>query len=78
MVTFPFTYFGLLVRMFAFHDLAYFLFAKKSVTGVSFKFLQCYVCVFIFQLSSILDYEGYLPFDRSGDFIYQAFEVFRL
>ena len=69
---------GSMVRMFAFMILAYFLFAKKSVTRVSFKFLQCYVCVFIFRLSSILNYEGYLPFDRSGDFIYQAFEVLSL
>ena len=69
---------GSMVRMFAFVILAYFLFTKKSVSGVSFKFLQCYVCVFIFRLSSILNYEGYLPFDRSGDFIYQAFEVLSL
>lgn len=69
---------GSMVRMFAFVILAYFLVAKRSVSGVSFKFLQCYIGVFCFRLSSILFYEGYLPFDRSGDFIYQAFEVLSL
>jgi len=69
---------GSLIGMFAFIVLAYYLYAKKTVAGVSFKFLQCYAFVFVFRLSSILFYEGYLPFDKSGDYMYQTFEVLSL
>lgn len=47
---------------------------SKSCAGISLKSLQLYSVVFFFRLLSIIWHEGYLPFDRSGDFIYQFFE----
>ena len=48
---------------------------QKSASGISAKTLQLYALVFFFRLCSILVYEGYLPFDRSGDWLYQAIEA---
>lgn len=46
--------------------------------GVSAKTMQLYVLVFFFRLCSILFYEGYLPFDKSGDWFYQLVEILSL
>ena len=55
------------------------LVVKAVLTGklstVSFKALQAYALVFSARLCSILFYEGYLPYDKSGDWFYQAVEV---
>lgn len=47
----------------------------KNTSGISLKTLQCYALVFAARLCSILVYEGYLPYDRSGDWFYQACEI---
>jgi hypothetical protein len=47
-------------------------------TGVSAKTLQLYCLTFFFRLCSILFYEGYLPFDKSGDWFYQLIEILSL
>ena len=39
---------------------------------------QVYVLVFCFRLSSTLVRQGYLPVDRSGDFVYQLADLFSL
>ena len=41
---------------------------------MSLKTLQCYAVLLVARLTSILRYEGYLPYDRSGDFVYQVCE----
>ena len=43
--------------------------------GLSGKTVQIYLIVFVARLCSILKYEGYLPYDKSGDWLYQAVEV---
>jgi len=48
---------------------------QKSVAGISSKMLEMYVLVFVFRLSSTLIKQGYLPIDRSGDYIYQAADI---
>jgi len=48
--------------------------SQKSASGISVKTLELYAMVFFFRLCSILVYEGYLPFDKSGDWLYQAVE----
>jgi len=48
---------------------------QKSVAGISSKTLQVYVFVFIFRLSSTLVKNGYLPVDRTGDWVYQASDI---
>mmetsp|Transcript_14628 Transcript_14628/g.45998 ORF Transcript_14628/g.45998 Transcript_14628/m.45998 type:complete len:287 (+) Transcript_14628:131-991(+) len=45
-----------------------------SAAGVSAKSLQCYVAVFTTRLASILRHEGYLPYDKSGDWLYHVVE----
>jgi hypothetical protein len=54
----------------------YLLFAKvqkeRSVAGISAKTLQLYVLVFVFRLTSTCMRDGYLPLDRTGDWVFQA------
>ena len=64
-----------LTRCFAVTLLVAQLQQSKSASGISSKTLQCYVCVFASRLLSILRHEGYLPYDRSGDWIYHCIEV---
>jgi hypothetical protein len=51
---------------------------NKNVAGLSLKTLEAYAIVYVARLCSILVYEGYLPFDRSGDWFYQAVEILSL
>merc|ERR1740138_1307985 len=51
---------------------------QKSVAGISSKMLEMYVLVFTFRLSSTLIKQGYLPIDRSGDWVYQAADIVSL
>jgi hypothetical protein len=51
------------------------LVVTRGLANVSFKTLHAYALVFFARLCSILNYEGYLPFDRSGDWFYQTVEV---
>lgn len=48
---------------------------QRSAAGVSAKTLQLYVLVFLFRLTSTCVKNGYLPVDKSGDWIYQAADV---
>ena len=52
--------------------------ALPSPAGISLKTLEAYALVFALRWTSILMYEGYLPFDKSGDWFYQATEIFSL
>jgi len=49
--------------------------SARSAAGVSSKMLEMYLVMLVFRLSSTLIKEGYLPIDRSGDHIYQAFDI---
>lgn len=51
---------------------------RPLCAGISLKTLEAYAAVFALRLTSILMYEGYLPFDKSGDWFYQATEVLSL
>jgi len=48
---------------------------QKSVAGISAKTLMIYLAVFLFRLSSTCVKSGYLPIDRSGDWVYQAADM---
>lgn len=67
-----------LVSMFSFLMVAMVCEASKSVKGVSLKMMECYIAVFFCRLCAIIPFEGYLPFDKSGDWFYQLCEVFGL
>jgi len=48
---------------------------QKSVEGLSSRTLEMYVLVLCFRLSSTLVKNGYLPVDRSGDWVYQLADI---
>jgi ER lumen protein retaining receptor len=51
---------------------------QKSMHGISEKTLKIYAAVFTLRLMSTLLYSGYLPVDRSGDFVYQFADALSL
>eukprot|EP00752_Nemacystus_decipiens_P002556 g2397.t1 len=64
-----------LTRGFGFAVLLGLMLTKKHARGVSMKSLQLYTVVFASRLVSVMQHEGYLPYDRSGDFVYHAAEI---
>merc|ERR1719230_1930533 len=69
---------GSISSSFAFVMLFWKMFSQGTAMGVSAKSLQMYSIVFFFRFSSIVKHEGYLPFDKSGDWIYPAVEFLSL
>lgn len=66
--------YGAMARLFGFGILNFKLYTSKRATGISAKSMQLYAVVFLFRLSSIVRHEGYLPYDKSGDWLYHAIE----
>lgn len=64
-----------LVGMFAFLVVVMKVESEKTAKGVSLKMMECYMCVCLGRLCAIVPFEGYLPFDSSGDWLYQLVEV---
>jgi len=64
-----------IIQMFGFFIIAMNVFTTRSVSGLSKNMLICYAISFFSKNLSILFYEGYLPYDSSGDFIYRIVEV---
>lgn len=54
------------------------VFKKRGVEGVSLRSLYLYTGALCCRLFSTLRYKGYLPVDRTGDFVYQMFDVIAL
>jgi hypothetical protein len=65
---------GALCSAFGFCMLVVKCLSSQSAAGISLKSLQVYALVFFFRFISIIVHEGYLPFDKSGDWVYQAVE----
>ena len=70
--------YGAMSRMFGFGILNVKTFMSRRATGVSAKTLQLYCIVFFFRLTSIVRHEGYLPYDKSGDWLYHVIEIMAL
>jgi len=51
---------------------------EKGVNGVSSRTLQMYLAAYCVRLYSTLQYNGYLPTDRSGDWVYQLCDIVAL
>ncbi|CAD7968180.1 unnamed protein product [Amoebophrya sp. A25] len=47
----------------------------KSCQGVSVKMLEIYLLLQFARLCAVIPFEGYLPFDKSGDWFYQVVEA---
>jgi len=63
--------FGLLLLVYKVHT-------TKSVAGLSARSMEMYAVFFVFRLSSTLFKNGYIPIDRSGDFVYQSADIVSL
>jgi len=50
----------------------------KSVAGISSKTIHLYAAVLFLRLGSTCIYNGYLPVDSSGDFLYQLLDIVSL
>jgi len=70
--------YGAMARMFGFGILNVKTWKSQRASGVSIKTLQLYVLVFFFRLTSIMRHEGYLPYDKSGDWLYHTIEMLAL
>eukprot|EP00549_Striatella_unipunctata_P019823 CAMPEP_0118677356 /NCGR_PEP_ID=MMETSP0800-20121206/2583_1 /TAXON_ID=210618 ORGANISM="Striatella unipunctata, Strain CCMP2910" /NCGR_SAMPLE_ID=MMETSP0800 /ASSEMBLY_ACC=CAM_ASM_000638 /LENGTH=360 /DNA_ID=CAMNT_0006573023 /DNA_START=55 /DNA_END=1137 /DNA_ORIENTATION=+ len=70
--------YGAMSRMFGFGILNVKTFTSKRATGISMKTLQLYCLVFFFRLTSIIRHEGYLPYDKTGDWLYHLIEILAL
>lgn len=69
---------GALARMFGLVILNIMMFGQNSARGISVKTIQCYSVAFLARLSSIVRHDGYLPYDKSGDWIYHMIEILSL
>jgi len=49
--------------------------SRKSVSGVSGRSLQLYVLVLVCRLTSTLSMEGYIPMDKTGDWLFQLADI---
>lgn len=65
-------------RCFGLAVLNYKIWSSKSAKSVSAKTLQLYAVVFIVRLLSIMRHQGYLPFDKTGDWFYHFVEFLSL
>ena len=63
------------MRFFGFGLLLYKMASSRSAKGVSVKTLEMYAMVFIVRLASILRHQGYLPYDKTGDWFYHTVEI---
>lgn len=67
-----------LLSMFSFLMVAFKIEMCRSVKGVSLKMMESYIIIFVARLFAIIPFEGYLPFDKSGDWLYQLCEALGL
>jgi hypothetical protein len=66
---------GAALQCFAFYSLLQRVERQKSIAGVSMKTLELYMVFLIMRLACTLTRSGYLPVDRSGDWVYQAADI---
>lgn len=66
------------LRCFGLGLLNFKMFSTKSAKGVSVKTLELYAFVFATRLLSICRHQGYLPYDKTGDWFYHFVEVMSL
>jgi hypothetical protein len=67
-----------IVQCLGFSLLAMQVFAGNNVSGISANSLKLDALALACRLSSTLWFEGYLPVDKSGDHVFQAFDILSL
>ncbi|ORM41856.1 ER lumen protein-retaining receptor [Babesia sp. Xinjiang] len=63
-----------LVSCLSFMVVTYCIESAKSCKGISLQTIMCYLVLLCSRLLAILPFQGYLPSDSSGDFLYQFSE----
>jgi hypothetical protein len=63
-----------LVSLFSFVGVLAGIVQAGNARGISSRMMECYCLVFVGRLIAIVPFEGYLPFDKSGDWFYQLSE----
>lgn len=66
------------MRCFGFSLLNFKMWTSSSARGVSVKTLEIYALTFIVRLLSIMRHQGYLPYDKTGDWFYHLAESMSL
>eukprot|EP01066_Platyproteum_vivax_P001788 Platyproteum_vivax@DN1224_c0_g1_i2.p1 len=66
---------GSVIQSFSFLLILVKILVTKSTSGVSRGMFLCIFCLSLARLSSVLPFDGYLPFDRSGDLVYRLAEI---
>ena len=66
------------MRCFGFGLLNFKMWTSRSAKGVSLKTLEVYALTFLVRLLSIMRHQGYLPYDKSGDWFYHVIEILSL
>jgi len=51
------------------------MWGDNTASGLSVKTLQLYAVVFFTRLMSIVRHQGYLPYDKTGDWLYHFIEI---
>jgi len=64
-----------IVTLAAFTLVAVYIKLKGSCEGISRKMLDCYALISVGRLISVVPFEGYIPYDTTGDHLYQLLEV---
>lgn len=64
-----------IIGMFSFLMVVLKIERNRNCAGVSLKMIECYVVLLFARLCSIIPFEGYLPYDRTGDWLYQSSEA---
>lgn len=63
------------MRCFGLCLINYRMWNSKTASGISVKTLELYAIVFGCRLLSIMRHQGYLPYDKSGDWFYHFIEI---
>ncbi|CDR97271.1 membrane protein, putative [Babesia bigemina] len=63
-----------MISCLSFIVVTYCITSAKSCKGISLETMKCYFVLLCSRLMSIVPFQGYLPSDSSGDFLYQFSE----
>jgi len=70
--------YGAAVQAFGFYSLAEQVKTARSLAGVSKKSIELFMLYLVLRLVCTCQRSGYLPVDRSGDYVYQTFDIISL
>jgi ER lumen protein retaining receptor len=63
------------MRCFGFGLLNFKMWGSRSAKSVSLKTLELYAVTFAVRILSIIRHQGYLPYDKTGDWFYHVVRI---